>query len=227
MRLSDCPGILELMRDDFPLSVKDTLAKRVGFRCSNPACRKPTSGPQDDPAKALNIGVAAHITAASPDGPRYDSVLSGEVRKQVRNGIWLCQSCGKLVDNDQCRYTVEILQHWKVISESSALRALETSPHPEDEELMFLRLEQLMPDLLEEIRKDLTARPLLRECVPVKKSWSYWASGNEFTYYYEDHPDLDSKLRILENHNLIRDVTRETNAKHYVFTEAFVRYFGL
>ncbi len=27
----------------------------------------------------------------------------------------------------------------------------------------------------------------------VKKIWSYWASGNEFTYYYEDRPDPDSR----------------------------------
>ena len=59
------------MRDDFKADVKDLLAKRVGMRCSNPNCRRPTSGPQDAPEKALNIGVAAHIAAASKGGPRY------------------------------------------------------------------------------------------------------------------------------------------------------------
>jgi len=58
------------MCDDFPMSIKDVLAKRVGLRCSNPDCRQLTSGPQEDPANATNIGVASHITAASPDGPR-------------------------------------------------------------------------------------------------------------------------------------------------------------
>ncbi len=48
------------MRDDFPLPVKDALAKRVGYRCSNPQCRQSTSGPQDDPTKFVNTGVAAH-----------------------------------------------------------------------------------------------------------------------------------------------------------------------
>ncbi len=57
------------MRDEFAIAVKDTLAKRVGFRCSNPGCRKPTSGPQEDPSKSVNVGVAAHITAAASDGP--------------------------------------------------------------------------------------------------------------------------------------------------------------
>lgn len=215
------------MRDDFPLSVKDTLAKRVSFRCSNPACRKPTSGPQDDPAKSVNIGVAAHVTAAASDGPRYDAALTSDDRKSALNGIWLCQSCAKLVDNDENRYLVEILRRWKTISESAALRAVESSPSPEDEEVLFLRLEQLMPDLLEEIRKDLIAHPLCRKFVPLSKHWNYWSGGEELLNYYEDHPELDSKLQILQNYNLIRFVPMNTNAKHYVFTEAFVRYFGV
>jgi hypothetical protein len=215
------------MRDDFSLSVKDVLAKRVGFRCSNPAGRKATSGPQDDPAKSINIGVAAHVTAASPDGPRYDPALSSDVRQDVTNGIWLCQDCAKLVDNDENRYSVEVLQRWKAISESAALRALEDRSGTEDEELLFLRLEQLMPDLLDEIRRDLKANPLSREFVLLSKRWSYWANGNELLYYYEDHPELDNKLRILLNYALVRDLTFNTNAKHYVFTEAFARYFGV
>ena len=215
------------MRDDFTAPIKDTLAKRVGLRCSNPACRKPTSGPQEDPAKSINIGVAAHITAASSDGPRYNPDLSNEARKDAANGIWLCQFCAKLVDNDKSRYSVELLNHWKALSESAALRALENRSDPEDEELLFLRLEQLMPDLLEEIRKDLTAKPLSREFVPLSKRWSYCAKGNELSYYYEDHPELDNKLRILLNYGLIRDITKNTNAKHYVFTEALARYFGV
>ncbi|MGH2510322.1 MAG: hypothetical protein ACRDHZ_23350, partial [Ktedonobacteraceae bacterium] len=87
--------------------------------------------------------------------------------------------------------------------------------------------EQLMPDLLEEVRKDLTAHPLCRKFVPLSKGWNYWSGGDELFYYYEDHPDLENKLQILANYNLIRFVPMNTNAKHYVFTEAFVRYFGV
>ena len=46
------------MRDEFPKAVAETLAKRVGNRCSNPGCRKRTSGPHTDDDKALNVGVA-------------------------------------------------------------------------------------------------------------------------------------------------------------------------
>jgi hypothetical protein len=64
------------VRDDFSEKTKETLAKRVGMHCSNPQCRKLTSGPRADPTKALNIGVAAHVTAAAPGGARYDPSLS-------------------------------------------------------------------------------------------------------------------------------------------------------
>ena len=40
------------MRDDFSPSIKDILAKRVGYRCSNPKCQVLTSGPQENPEKA-------------------------------------------------------------------------------------------------------------------------------------------------------------------------------
>src|SRR5690348_11708522 len=56
-------------RDDFAMPVRELLAKRVRHECSNPDCRRPTSGPQENPLKAINIGVAAHISAASPNGP--------------------------------------------------------------------------------------------------------------------------------------------------------------
>jgi hypothetical protein len=108
------------MRDDFIEEVKRTLAARVGNRCSNPNCHALTSGPQDDPAKALNVGVAAHITAAAQGGPRYDSLLTSEERCHPDNGIWLCQTCAKLVDNDTSQFPVDLLRAWKTIAEHDA-----------------------------------------------------------------------------------------------------------
>jgi len=113
------------MRDDFPAAIKELLAKRVGFGCSNPSCRQPTSGPQMDPKKVVNVGVAAHITAASPDGPRYNPAMTAEERKAADNGVWLCQKCGKLVDNDTVRYDVAMLREWKRQAEEIAIRELE------------------------------------------------------------------------------------------------------
>lgn len=120
------------MRDEFPKPVVETLAKRVGNRCSNPTCRKRTSGPHTEQDKSLNVGVAAHITAASPDGPRYDPSLTPEERKEIGNGIWLCQSCGKLVDNDEARYTKVLLIRWRQDAEQEALREVESTAKASD-----------------------------------------------------------------------------------------------
>jgi hypothetical protein len=110
------------MSDDFSDVVKRALAGRVGYLCSNPECRALTSGPQQDPAKAVNLGVAAHITAASPGGPRYDTSLLSEQRSGHENGIWLCQNCAKLIDNDLARHTVEVLKKWRADAEGEAKR---------------------------------------------------------------------------------------------------------
>jgi hypothetical protein len=64
--------------------------------------------------------VAAHITAASPGGARYDADLTPEQRKDARNGIWLCQNCAKLVDNDDVQFPVEYLRAWKTMREIEA-----------------------------------------------------------------------------------------------------------
>jgi len=118
------------MTDDFSEGVKRVLANRVGNRCSNPACRALTSGPQKDPMKSLNVGVAAHITAASPGGPRFDPHLSPDQRCSPDNGIWLCQTCAKLIDNDQSRFTVEMLEEWKRAAEKEALDTIGRTAAP-------------------------------------------------------------------------------------------------
>lgn len=113
------------MRDDFTKQTCDILAKRVGVRCSNPGCRKLTTGPRTDTSRIINIGEAAHITAASPGGPRFDPDLSYDERSSPDNGIWLCQNCAKLVDNDTSRYSVDSLHSWKRHAETAALQEIE------------------------------------------------------------------------------------------------------
>ena len=139
-------GTVLSVRDDFSEEVKRAVAARVGNRCSRPDCRTLTSGPQVDPSKALNVGVAAHITAASPGGPRYDPSLTSEERRHANNAIWLCQNCGKLVDNDQARFTEGQLRQWKQTAEAEALAMIGRTAtgadplHEEfsEEELMLL-----------------------------------------------------------------------------------------
>lgn len=116
------------MRDEFNRETVDALAKRVGVRCSNPSCRRITTGPRSDTQRIVNIGVAAHITAAAVSGPRFDVALNSEQRGSIANGIWLCQNCAKLIDNDPARYSVQVLNDWKTRAEASALAEIEGGP---------------------------------------------------------------------------------------------------
>lgn len=115
------------MRDDFSAATKQLLAKRVGYRCSNIHCKRQTIGAGSNGEKTISIGVAAHIKAAAPGGPRFDPYMSSEERRSSGNGIWLCQSCSKLIDSDPEKFTADVLYDWKNQSEELAADALTRS----------------------------------------------------------------------------------------------------
>jgi hypothetical protein len=108
-----------LARDNFNKPVIERLKARVSLRCSNPDCRVPTSAPSTDD-KINNIGIAAHIYAASPGGARYDKSMTVAERKSIDNAIWLCSNCSIDIDRDVTRYTVVLLKEWKEKAEGSA-----------------------------------------------------------------------------------------------------------
>ncbi len=75
--------------------------------------------------KGQILGVAAHIKAASSGGARYDSTQSEEERHSVENGLWLCESCAKLIDNNKgADFSIEQLRVWKIASEKAAYERL-------------------------------------------------------------------------------------------------------
>lgn len=104
-------------RHDFSSKTVEILGKRVGLLCSNPNCGESTSGPHANPEKATIVGVAAHITAASVGGPRYDPSLTEQARKSATNGIWLCVNCSTIIDKNPGDYSVTLLQQWKIEAE--------------------------------------------------------------------------------------------------------------
>jgi len=108
-------------RDDFSPGVKTRLKEAVASICSNPACRVFTIGAHTDPSKKeVSIGVAAHICAAAPGGPRYDDGMTQGQRVAYANGIWLCQKCARLIDRDTARFKTPVLHQWKADSEALA-----------------------------------------------------------------------------------------------------------
>ena len=71
------------------------------------------------------MGVAAHVTAASQVAPATTR------RSRQRNGKALATESGsvnpgQLVDNDEARYTKELLARWKLDAEQEALREIES-----------------------------------------------------------------------------------------------------
>ena len=68
----------------------------------------------------MNIGVAAHVTAAASGGPRYDAALTPKQRSSARNGIWLCHVCAAHIDRDDSLYTTPLLHQWKASGEAYA-----------------------------------------------------------------------------------------------------------
>ena len=111
-------------RDDFSDDTKRIAGERVCLRCS--ICGCPTKAASNDGSdKVASIGVAAHITAAAPGGPRYDPSITPEQRKSVDNCIWLCQNHARLIDRDIAKYPVERLLSIKKEAETKAAQALE------------------------------------------------------------------------------------------------------
>jgi len=119
------------MRDDFTQKTKEKLAHQAGYKCSKPDCGVSTRGAASDGEGTINIGFAAHITAASSNGPRSDSIRTSDQRKHHSNGIWLCGTHAKLVDSDESHFTVEELLSWKKLAvRRSFLEVVSSKPSP-------------------------------------------------------------------------------------------------
>lgn len=111
-------------RDDFTSKTINILAKRAAWLCSNPDCRKPTVGAKSGSEGVIILGEAAHITAAAPGGPRYNPTLSSAERKDISNGIWLCNTCAALIDRDEAAFPTSMLYEWKKDAEGRSFAAL-------------------------------------------------------------------------------------------------------
>jgi hypothetical protein len=102
-------------RDDFSPDIVEVLGKRASYICSNPDCRSITLAPsQTVQDKFIYTGIAAHITAARPDGPRYDPNLKSHERRSIENGLFLCSGCATMIDkNKGADFPVALLIKWK------------------------------------------------------------------------------------------------------------------
>ncbi len=115
-------------RDTFRQFVKTNLAKRAAYICSCPDCRAFTLGARADGTGVVNIGVAAHITAAAVGGPRFDPDIGSDDRASEQNGIWLCANCHTRIDANPVYFTVAKLRDWKREAEERSFEQLGRRP---------------------------------------------------------------------------------------------------
>lgn len=102
-------------RDDFDAKTIDALSKRASYICSRPECRALTICPSTvSIEKYIYVGKAAHITAASTGGPRFDASLTSDERRSINNAIFLCSTCADMIDkNTGLDFTISQLREWK------------------------------------------------------------------------------------------------------------------
>jgi len=136
------------VRDEFTQPTKDRIARRAGWVCSNPDCRCATVGAAEGDDGVINVGVAAHITAASSDGPRYDPSLTSEQRRHHSNGIWLCQKDAKAIDSDEKHFTVEMLQTWKRDAERRSFQAIVAPGAQRDQQVAAVTIDAAVKVLI-------------------------------------------------------------------------------
>jgi len=155
----------KIMRDEFPKPIKEILAKRVSYKCSNPNCKKITVGAHSNEEKIVNIGVAAHIYAASVGGPRYSLEMKSEDRKSITNGIWLCQNCAKLIDSDIVKYSSRELSSWKLIAEKESLSVISNEHNYHNNISLFENRIKINEKLYNELSE---ANSLINELIHLK-----------------------------------------------------------
>ncbi|MGH1330801.1 MAG: hypothetical protein ACRBBK_07965 [Paracoccaceae bacterium] len=212
-------------RDDFKAPVIRIIAQRAGYRCSNQTCLRPTIGP-DGANDSSSIGVAAHITAAAVGGPRYDRSLTAEERAATENGIWLCQTCSRLVDVDVTSHSKDQLREWKTLAEMRAYLGIRGFAIVVSRS--FQKLEEKMPRLVAEMRDDIASEPFIREFIIGSKKWSYNFDPENpiFSYYFEEHDNLKPMLKVMQNYDAIIETTHNNTAR-FEFTEDFAEYLLL
>lgn len=104
-------------RVEFLQRVREAVARKAMYVCSNPACLRLT-GFVTSNGRPRAIAQAAHIAPASARGPRHDDPAVGPDGAAISHGdevnaIWLCQACHTLIDADPYAYPSDLLRRWK------------------------------------------------------------------------------------------------------------------
>lgn len=174
------------------------------------------------------VGDECHIVSGKPNGPRYDPEFPKEKLDSCQNLLLLCRVHHKMIDDQPETFTTPILHQLKEKHEvwvKSSLDVADLLPKLRDEnsyEAVFLEIKEKMSELIHEMQDDLKNNEFVREFFLLKKSWAMnYGDTPRFSYFYDDHNNLDGKVQILENHGLVYDVSTG-KTKKYRMAEEFV-----
>ena len=208
------------IRNEFTAKTKDVIARRVGFHCSHPDCGKWTCGPNADPAKYTGAGVAAHITAAAPGGPRYDASLTSEQRRSASNGIWMCYPCSQLIDNDHPNYPVGLIRQWKSDAEEKASKMIQPSASPGAAHSILISAPERigLESFVIHNNVQIPYAPILDLSEPGAKFWFHKALIHRFMV--RRHPAFDRDLLLSNIKIKIKSFTQITDYEHMFYIMA-------
>lgn len=154
----------------------------------------------------IDVGVAAHITAASRGGPRFDPALSEKDRAGVANGIWLCQNCAKLIDSDIVRFSAAVLRGWKLCAECEARKRVGKTNNTQNRmnarmETELKRVHKLRDDLHKAMLKsnaEILKRPPLqsRPWKFAKGEFIVHRLGDTLYPSFEDGPGISNWFKL-------------------------------
>jgi len=174
-----------------------------GNRCSFPNCNQLLV------VENYNlIGRMCHIKGDKPSSARYDSKQADEERHDLDNLILLCPNHHAVVDNDQEKYTVELLQEFKEKHIAKVNTILDQSNEAALKYLygdFYDEIREFHENKIKEIDSDVA---VLIHLFPLKT----YNERNHFSFdVYENHIDLLKPLKF----DSIR--TRTTGTELYIY----------
>ena len=190
---------------DFKKTTVETIAKRAGYKCSNPDCRVNTIGPNTNPNKTTKIGEAAHIYGARQNSKRYEPKMTNIARKAITNAIWLCRNCHKLIDADEHKYTATLLFLWREKHEEFIFSTLGS------------KTEQMLFDQLNSDLREFEGYPPIIKRIIIDKpfAWEYRLTAELMRHL---NKPIFRKLQDLRNGLYLKKIERvnEENAFNWV-----------
>lgn len=103
-------------RVEFTEATRKMVMEEAGYCCANPGCRMHLLEFYTEQNKTRKLGDVAHIYSAvslSGSGPRSNPHMTPEQLSAQTNGIYLCTTCHRRVDNCELMFPAEHLFQWK------------------------------------------------------------------------------------------------------------------